>query len=904
MRFTLSISLLWLAVSLSAQTPKSLKNNDLFEVTDHLYLTLKKDETTENHHVIRRVKNNRVIVINKSVIYGGYFADNSGINHDWKWSAFASELQEGYYYIRTAKSLSTTNGISEVWFDADRSLSLVSTTPEKLRKHILPLSIVTSVQPANRRPHTESLQRSHNLGINGIRKTHRNHPELMGRSLTISVKEDAFDTSDLDLAGRASLDELTSTRVVGHATNMATLIGGAANTGKAGEGVARSIRFLSENFENLLPASDQAFLNRNITLQNHSYGVGIENFYGVESVAFDQQALTLPTLLHVFSSGNLGTSNSTGDYEAIEKYRTLTGSFKQAKNVLVVTGSDDMANIPDAHSAGPAYDGRIKPELTAFGGGGTSDAAALVSGACLVLQERFQQLHDGFASIDLLKAILIASSKEIGTPGPDFISGYGQMALPLSLDLMDAGNFLQDSLTIDNPAKNSSITIPEGTQELKVVLSWVDPPANDGDFYALIHDLDIRISHNGSTWEPWVLDHRPEAALLASRAVTGNDTLNNIEMITIPTPEAGDYMMSVSSSNLSSEQAFSVAYYMTKANNFEWNYPTKFDAFTTGEEQFLYFDNSFQESGTLEIHSLSGPWQSIGTLFPGDEIFSFVPEISGEVTIRALIEGHEFLSDTFAIHPKLELVVDLLCDEEMTLSWNDVGAVTYQISQFDGQQLTPITEVHGQDTLIDRSIHTNNQLTVTPVFNHVSGLQDETLNVTQQGAGCYLNNFLVSLNEQGGVQLSINLSSPENITSLNIIRSDRQGATVLLEVVPDQESYVIVDANPTPGRTLYQVQLTTNSGLNIFSEEIEIFTTDDTQYILFPNPVSDGQLTLLSPATDAIFQVIDSQARIVSNYLISAEAETFPVGDLEGVYYYRVIKDGAVVKTGRFVVQQ
>lgn len=858
----------------------------------------------DNHYVIRRLKKNRVIIRNKSENSGVNIAGNAGINNDWKWGAFASELQEGYCYIRTAKSLSGTNGIFEVWFDADRSLSLVSATPETIRKYILPLATVTSVQPANRKPYTESLQRSHNLGINGIRKTHLNNPELEGRSLIISVKEDAFDTSDLDLAGRATLDELTSARVVTHATNMATLIGGAANTGKAGQGVARSTRFLSESFENLLPASDQVFLNKNIILQNHSYGVGIENFYGAESVAFDQQALTLPTLLHVFSSGNLGSSNSTGDYEAIEKYRTLTGSFKQAKNVLVVTGSDDMANIPDAHSAGPAYDGRLKPELTAFGGGGTSDAAALVSGASLILQERFQQLQGGFASIDLLKAILIASSKEIGAPGPDFISGYGQMALPLAIDLIEAGTFIQDSLTINNPAKSSSIDIPEDTQELKVVLSWIDPPANDGDFYALIHDLDLRISHNGSTWEPWILDHRPDVALLSTPAITGNDTLNNIEMITISTPEAGDYMMSVSSSNLSSQQAFSVAYYLTKANNFEWNYPTKFDAFTTGEDQFLYFNNSFQQSGTLEIRTLSGPWQSIGTFFPGDEIFSFVPELSGEVTMRALIEGQEFLSDTFAIHPKLELVVDLLCDEEMALSWNDVGAVTYQVSKFDGLQLTPITEVHGQDTLIDRSRHTNNQLTVTPVFHHVLGLQDETLNVTQQGAGCYLNNFLVSLNEQGGVQLSVNLSSPENITSLNIIRSDRQGATVLLEVIPTQESYVIVDANPTPGRTLYQVQIATNSGLNIFSEEIEIFTTDDTQYILFPNPVSDGQLTLLSPATDAIFQVIDSQARIVSNYLISAEAETFPVGDLEGVYYYRVIKDGAVVKTGRFVVQQ
>lgn len=904
MRFTLFTILLSVAVSLTAQAPKPLTGSNLPDVANTQYMQLNKGEINDDFLIIRRLENNLIIARKKNDKSGGRLADNSGINHNWKYYDSANELQEGFFYIRTAKSLSTTNGISEQWFDPERSLSMIFATLEALKKEILPLPSVTFIQPANRIPHTESLLRSHNLGINGIRKIHHNHPELRGVSLRISVKEDAFDTLDLDLAGRASWDGLTSERIVAHATSMATLIGGAANSGKAGEGVARSARFLSEDFTNLMPATDQAFINRNIVLQNHSYGVGIENFYGVESVAFDQQALNLPTLLHVFSSGNLGNSNSTGDYEAITKYRTLTGSFKQAKNVLVVTGSDDITGIPEPHSAGPAFDGRIKPELTAFGGGGTSDAAALVSGSSLLLQERFQSLHGEYATIDLLKATLIASSKDIGTPGPDFLSGYGQLALPQALNLIESGNHSQNTLSATRTSYNEIINVPKGTQELKVVLSWVDPPANDGDFMALVHDLDLRISHNSTVWEPWILDHRPDVALLSAPASTGNDTLNNIEMITIPLPETGSYEVSVTSNNLSAEQGFSIAYFISASNSFEWNYPTRLDAFTTGEEQFLYFDNTFSTSGTLEIRTLTGTWQPIGTIEAGKQMTSFIPEISGEAVIRALFEDQIYLTDTFAIHPKIDLSVDLLCDEEMSLSWNDVGAQSYLLYEFNGLELTAVTEVLGLDTLIDRSDYPGSQFTVAPFFDHVTGLQDETLNVTQQGAGCYLNSFLVSLNDQGGAQLTLNLSTPENIATLRIIKSDQQGSTVILDVIPDQNEYIIVDPSPTPGRTVYQAELVTRSGLEISSGEVEIFTTDDTQYILFPNPVSDGQLSLLSPTTNAIFQILDAQARIVSNFLISAEAETFPVGDLEGVYYYRVIKDGDVVKTGRFVVRQ
>ena len=83
-----------------------------------------------------------------------------------------------------------------------------------------------------------------------------------------------------------------------------------------------------------------------------------------------------PTLLHVFLAGNQGTAKpSAGMYRDLG-FANLTGNFKQAKNVLIVSAVDSTMTVNSLNSRGPAYDGRVKPELVAHGQGGTSEAAA------------------------------------------------------------------------------------------------------------------------------------------------------------------------------------------------------------------------------------------------------------------------------------------------------------------------------------------------------------------------------------------------------------------------------------------------------------------------------------------------------------------------------------------------
>src|ERR1041384_1183825 len=94
-------------------------------------------------------------------------------------------------------------------------------------------------------------------------------------------------------------------------------------------------------------------------------------------------------MVHVFSSGNSGQlQQTTGTYQNMS-FAKLTGNFKQAKNVLVVNAVDPTLLINALNSRGPAFDGRIKPELTAFGQNGTSESAAVASGVSALIQEKY-----------------------------------------------------------------------------------------------------------------------------------------------------------------------------------------------------------------------------------------------------------------------------------------------------------------------------------------------------------------------------------------------------------------------------------------------------------------------------------------------------------------------------------
>src|SRR6185437_2727613 len=104
----------------------------------------------------------------------------------------------------------------------------------------------------------------------------------------ISIKENDFDTTDIDLKGRIDPSPLASNEITNHANFMATIIVGAGNSVYYAKGAAQAANVSSSSFESVLPDSDNYYLKNNITIQNNSYGTSIDNHYGLNAVAFDE----------------------------------------------------------------------------------------------------------------------------------------------------------------------------------------------------------------------------------------------------------------------------------------------------------------------------------------------------------------------------------------------------------------------------------------------------------------------------------------------------------------------------------------------------------------------------------------------------------------------------------------
>ena len=330
---------------------------------------------------------------------------------------------------------------------------------------------------ANRMPKEELLVSGFDLGTNRINTAHHYFPNVTGEGLMASIKENRFDTTDIDLKGRIFSSGIASSTTTSHATIMATMMAGAGNSFYQGKGAAWKANLQSASFINLVPEPDAYYNSQHITVQNHSYGTGIENFYGADASAYDASVVNNPVLLHVFSAGNSGTSASAGPYAGITGYANLTGSFKMAKNVLVVGAIDSIGNVEGPSSKGPAYDGRIKPELVAFGQDGSSGSAAIVSGIALLLQHGYQQQHhDSLPPAALVKAMLINSADDVGTKGPDFASGYGNANAYQALRLLERSQFFTNSIQQGN-TQTFNLTIPAGIRSVKLTLAWADPAA-------------------------------------------------------------------------------------------------------------------------------------------------------------------------------------------------------------------------------------------------------------------------------------------------------------------------------------------------------------------------------------------------------------------------------------------
>lgn len=701
----------------------------------------------------------------------------------------------------------------------------------------------------------------HNLFVNSIPCVHARWPALDGAGTTISIKEFRFDSLDVDLKNRCLPNSRSAATITAHASTMASLAAGAGTSHPQGRGVARGSRLVSSSFVGLMPDPDADYDSLDITVQNHSYGVDIENYYGAGALAYDENMQHHPGLLHVFSSGNQGMGASTsGTYANLSGFANLTGNFKMAKNVLLVGAVDSFNQVVSFSSRGPAYDGRVKPDLVAFGHDGTSEAAALVSGSAAVIRQAFFERYGYWPSSALLRTILIGSADDLGSPGPDFRSGYGNLNLKKAVEGV-RDQFLAEGEVSHGETREFSIELPPQAGQFKITLAWNDVPALPNAARSLVNDLDLIIqAPDGTSWRPWVLNASPHPDSLLLPARQGRDSVNTLEQVSIVQPMPGLYRVLVQGENIPvSDQQFALSGHWDTLQHFTWTCPLRRDPAQPGMEAVLRWENTFTtEKGQLDWKPAgSTTWQNIDTAVVLNTGYKrwLVPVMVTPAQVRMRIDGSDFISDTFLLAPELRVGVGFNCADSFLLQWPRLAVnLTYRVWGLGDQYLEPLLTTTDTSVVLQKSLFSQHHFAVSALTpdNTAEGTTSGATDIYNQAVGCYINNLLAYLNINQ-VELTLHLGSLYGVRQVHIEQWQHNTWVVLYRALPSALDLFFTDPSPIPGTNLYRAQVVLENGGIMIGEPVTVYFAGENGYLLLPNPAISGEvLSVLAHVTDGI----------------------------------------------------
>ncbi|MCI0645202.1 MAG: S8 family serine peptidase [Chloroflexi bacterium] len=249
--------------------------------------------------------------------------------------------------------------------------------------------------------------------------------------------------------------------------------------------------------------------------------------------------------------------------------------------------SDVIANNINGMAAfssrGPADDGRAKPDLVAPGtnivsnhshhpaagtlwgaynehysySGGTSMAAPLVAGVGTLVREWLTGQGAANPSAALVKATLLNTTHDIA-PGqygtgatqeipyerPNNVAGWGRASLGFANPSpgytlwfddhtagLNTGQAVNYSDTLTRP-----LEVLSGSQPLRLMLVWTDPPASLSAAAQLVNDLDLVVTGPGGTYY--------------GNNIASGDRLNNVEGVIINSPPTGLYQVTINAWNV------------------------------------------------------------------------------------------------------------------------------------------------------------------------------------------------------------------------------------------------------------------------------------------------------------------------------------------------------------------
>ncbi|MEO6820611.1 MAG: S8 family peptidase [Ginsengibacter sp.] len=796
----------------------------------------------------------------------------------------------------------------------EQNIFSVFASIEQIRHYFIDDNRVLSIDIISQKPTAELGVPGFDLSANKVNIVHNLYADMNGAGQHVSIKEENYDTTDIDLKGRMDPSPLASSNISNHANFMATIIAGGGNSVWYAKGAAWGANISSSSFANLLPDPAAYYLQQKISVQNHSYGTLIDNNYGVSAVAFDNSAHLNPNLLHVFSAGNDGASASTvGPYAGVKGYATITGNFKMSKNALVVGGVDSLGNVAPQSSRGPAYDGRIKPEIVAFQLNGTSESAALVSGTAILLQQFYQLKHkDSLLPSSLLKAILINTADDLNTPGPDFASGFGNLNALKAMKTIEKNSIFFGNIS-QHESQSFIITIPKNSKTLKVTIAWNDLASQPMIPKALINDLDLSIKNvqTNEITAPWVLHTFPNADSLGLKAYRGRDSLNNVEQVTLDNPPEGNYQVNIYGYDVTtSKQPYYIAYAWDSLNSFQFTRPSKVDVIIAGENNIIRWETTLKGNASIEYsYPPFTDWKTISNSsnLSKNYLNWNTPDTISNSILRLKSGNQFYYSDTFLITKLTEPHTGFICGDSLLIFWNKIkGISNYELYTLGNKYLMPLLTTNDTSVVINKNLFNGKFIAVAPVLSQgLRGAKSYAFNYTLQGAGCYINSFIAT-NDGPHAMLKLELGTKYLVDSIFFEKIMGDQFIILKGFAGKDGLSYNLDINPLPeGLTTFRTVIKLKTGQIIYSVQQSIIYVPDGKYLIAPNPVKRGHtIAFYTSVPDGqMITIFDVTGRRLFVREIQSVKEELNTGNMpSGLYFYVISKAGKNIVSGKILV--
>ena len=514
---------------------------------------------------------------------------------DKEYAQDAEELKIEAFQIRFQEKVALKNHIIDSLINVNDSRIQI----DKNGKAIRPNAIIANGKPVYYRTHkfsakeainAQELQNGGSLNLSlygeGVRigvwdedNIFVNHQEFLDNNNNTIIETQPFQNEDITNSHGTSVSGMIIARGVAQFQSYDI------------EGIAPNLEKLMyyDMFDDDIEVENAVASHNNFVASNHSYGIYIydsENdtyqleaseigVYFQNDAILDDIANAYQNYLYVVSAGNEGTVTYPG--QLIEGYDLMTPGTL-AKNILTVGSikynNEDALNpyeVTDFSQAGPADDGRIKPEICTVGegvplayydindpintamyaiGNGTSYASPTATGGVALLQQLYKEIHGDYMLSSTVRGLMCHTALDVETwgtkqvLGPDPKTGFG------ILDLEQAASVIIDSETdqyaiiefdmAQGEEFGVTFTATATNQPLIASICWIDPTGTSSVESNLINDIDLRVNQN-QTYFPWKLD----ANDITASATKGDNTADNIEKIEIENP-SGAYQVTVS----------------------------------------------------------------------------------------------------------------------------------------------------------------------------------------------------------------------------------------------------------------------------------------------------------------------------------------------------------------------